>query len=147
MLGLAQRREPMADVAPDPAFEATVHEAFRAFNERRFADFSTYVTDDLVETYPQSGEVMVGKQAERGMHEAFPDPPTFTIRDIHRDGNLAVVEVDEAYPDGSTWKTAFILELRDGRIARLTGYFGEPFPPAPWRRQFTTGSNAANAAG
>ena len=33
----------------NPAFEATVRDAFAAFNERRFADFSTYVTDDLVE--------------------------------------------------------------------------------------------------
>ena len=122
----------------DLAFDAVVREAFTAFNERRFADFSTYVTDDLVESYPQSGEVMVGKRAERAMHEAFPDPPSFTIRAIHRDGNLAVVEVDEGYRDGTTWKTVFILELRDGLIARLTGYFGEPFAPAPWRRSFVT---------
>ena len=122
----------------DSDFEATVRASFTAFNERRFADFSTYVTDDLVESYPQSGEVLIGKQAERAMHEAFPDPPTFTIRAIHRDGDLATVEVDEAYPDGSTWKTVFILELRAGLIARLTGYFGAPFPPAPWRRPFVT---------
>ena len=122
----------------DPAFEAVVREAFTAFNERRFADFSTYVTDDLVETYPQSGEVMVGKQAERAMHEAFPDPPTFTVRAIHRDGNLAVVEVDEGYHHGTTWKTVFILTLRNGLIAGLTGYFGEPFAAASWRRPFVT---------
>ena len=40
----------------DPEFDAAVRSAFLAFNERRFADFATYVTDDIVETYPQSGE-------------------------------------------------------------------------------------------
>jgi hypothetical protein len=120
----------------DDAFESAVRAAFTAFNERRFAEFSTYVTDDLVESYPQSGEVLRGKVAERAMHDAFPDPPTFAIRRILRDGDLAVVEVDEHYSDGSTWKTAFILELRDGLIAGLTGYFGEPFPTPAWRKAF-----------
>ena len=126
----------------DPEFSAAVTDAFTAFNERRFADFSAYVTDDLVEIYPQSGEVLIGKDVERAMHEAFPSPPTFTIRAIHRDGDLAVVEVDEGYPGGTTWKTAFIFELRDGLIARLTGYFGEPFAAPAWRRPFVTPGTA-----
>lgn len=125
----------------DPAFAAAVRAAFAAFNERRFADFSTYVTDDLVETYPQSGERIEGRVAERGMHEAFPNPPTFSIREIRQDGNLAVVEVDEVYPNGSAWKTAFILELRDGLIASLIGYFGEPFSAPAWRVPYTVATD------
>jgi len=121
----------------DPAFASAVEAAFAAFNERRFADFAEYVTDDLVETYPQSGERIEGKGAQRGMHEAFPSPPTFRIREIRQDGNLAVVEVDEAYHDGSIWKTVFILELRDGLIASLIGYFGEPFSAPAWRAPYT----------
>jgi hypothetical protein len=70
------------------------------------------------------------------MHEAFPSPPTFTLRQIRHQGDLAVVEVDEAYRDGSLWKTAFILELREGQIASLTGYFGEPFAAPDWRKPF-----------
>ena len=125
----------------DSEFVNVVREAFTAFNERRFGDFSAYVTDDLVERYPQSGEVLVGKEVERAMHEAFPNPPTFTVRAVLRDGDLAVVEVDEGYADGTTWKTAFILELRDGLIAGLTGYFGEPFAAPSWRRPFLTASD------
>ena len=120
----------------DPQFEATVTAAFEAFNARRFADFATYVTEDLVEFYPQSGERIVGRAKQCAMHQAFPDPPTFAIRAIRRDGDLAVVEVEERYADGSVWKTAFILGLRDGLIASLTGYFGEPFPAPAWRAAF-----------
>ena len=120
----------------DPQFEATVRASFGAFNERRFADFATYVAEDVVETYPQSGERLEGRAAERAMHEAFSGSPTFTIRRILRDGDLAVVELDERYADGSVWKTAFILELRDGLIAGLTGYFGEPFAAPAWRKPF-----------
>ena len=121
----------------DAAFEAAVREAFAAFNERRFADFSEYVTDDVVEAYPQSGEVMVGRANQLAMHQAFPHPPTFNIRAIHKSGDLAVVETDERYPEGD-WQTIFILELRDGLIARMTMYFGEPFAPPEWRRPFWT---------
>jgi len=46
------------------------------------------------------------------------------------------VELDERYADGSVWKTAFILQLRDGLIASMTGYFGEPFAAPEWRRPF-----------
>jgi len=120
----------------DPAFESAVRAAIAAFNDRRFEDFSTYVTEDLVETYPQSGEVMRGRAAERAMHEAFPEPPTFVVRRILQDGALAVVELDENYNDSSTWKSVLILELRDGRICGLTGYFGSPFAAPAWRRPF-----------
>jgi hypothetical protein len=33
----------------DPEFAAAIAAAFQAFNERRFADFAAYVTDDVVE--------------------------------------------------------------------------------------------------
>jgi hypothetical protein len=124
------------DAMTDPDFVAAAAKTFDAFNARRFAEFATYVTDDIVETYPQSGERLEGREQQRGMHEAFPDPPTFTIRNVRRDGNLAVVEVDEAYPGGSVWKTAFIMELRDGLVSSLTGYFGAPFAAPEWRRPF-----------
>ena len=45
----------------DPEFDAAVHAAFEAFNQRRFAEFAIYVTDDIVESYPQSGERLDGK--------------------------------------------------------------------------------------
>jgi hypothetical protein len=120
----------------DADFEATVRAAFLAFNERRFSDFAASVTDDVVEAYPQSGEVMVGRANQQAMHEAFPHPPTFTIRSIHRSGDLAVVETDEGYAAAETWKTIFILELREGVIGRMTMYFGEPFSAPEWRRPF-----------
>ena len=120
----------------DADFEQTVRAAFRAFNERRFADFAAYVTDDVVEAYPQSGEELVGRDIQQAFHEAFPNPPTFTVRRIRRDGDLAVVELDEAYDDGLVWKDAFIFELRDGKVASMTGYFGEPFSAPEWRRPY-----------
>jgi hypothetical protein len=120
----------------DPDFAAAIAAAFQAFNERRFADFATYVTDDVVETYPQSGERIEGRDRQLAFHQAFPNPPTFTVRNVLRSGDLAVAEVDELYPEGSVWNDVFIFELRDGLVASMTAYFGEPFPAPEWRRPY-----------
>lgn len=120
----------------DPDFTAAITAAFEAFNERRFAHFSTYVTDDVVEAYPQSGERIEGRDHQRAFHEAFPNPPTFTVRTVRRSGNLAVAEVDEHSADGTVWNDVWIFELRDGLVASMTGYFGQPFPAPEWRRPF-----------
>jgi hypothetical protein len=120
----------------DPDFKAAIAAAFQAFNERRFADFATYVTEDVVESYPQSGERFEGRDRQQAFHEAFPDPPTFTLRNVLRSGYLAVAEVDEHYPDGSLWRDVWILELREELVASMTGYFGQPFDAPAWRRPF-----------
>lgn len=120
----------------DPEFEAAVHEVFRAFSERRFADFATYMAPDIVETFPQSGERFEGRDRQQAGHEAFTDPPTFSVRRIRRSGDLAVVEVDEHYSDGSLWNDVFVLELRDGLVATMTVYFAEPFAAPDWRAPF-----------
>ena len=120
----------------DPDFTADIAAAFQAFNERRFADFATYVTDDVVEIYPQSGERFEGRERHQAFHEAFANPPTFTVRNVLRSGDLAVAEVDEHYPDGSAWKDVWIMTLRGGAVASMTGYFGQPFPAPEWRRPY-----------
>ena len=115
---------------------AAIHAAFRAFNERRFADFATYVTEDVVEVYPQSGERFEGRDRQRAFHEAFPDPPTFTIRNVLHSGDLAIAEAEEHSADGSVWNDVWVFRLRDGAVASMTGYFGQPFAAPEWRRPY-----------
>ncbi len=122
----------------DPELVAAVTAAFQAFNERRFADFAAYVTDDVVEVYPQSGERIEGRQRQLAFHQAFPNPPTFTVRNVLTSGDLAVAEVDERSPDGTIWNDVWIFELRDGAVASMTGYFGQPFDAPEWRRPYRT---------
>jgi ketosteroid isomerase-like protein len=120
----------------DDSVATAIHAAFRAFNERRFADFATYVTEDVVEVYPQSGERFEGRDRQRAFHEAFAEAPTFTVRNVRHSGDLVVAEVDEQSADGTVWKDAWILELRDGAVASMTGYFGQSFAAPEWRRPY-----------
>jgi hypothetical protein len=49
---------------------------------------------------------------------------------------VVVMEAELAYADGSLFHGVSILELRDGKIARETDYFAEPFDPPQWRSQW-----------
>lgn len=120
----------------DAEFRATVDAIFEAFNERRFGDFASYMAEDLIETFPQSGERIEGRRRQQASHESLPVPPMFTVRNVLRSGELAVVEVDETYPDGTVWHDAFILQLRGGQVASMTVYFGLPFEAPEWREPY-----------
>ena len=44
-----------------------------------------------------------------------------------------MLEADLDYGDGDPYQTVFVFELRDGRIAKETAYWSEPFPAPEWR--------------
>ena len=60
-----------AGVLDDPAFETTIAAAFLALIEPRWNLFTTYFFGDLIESYPQSGELIRGRDQQQAMHEAL----------------------------------------------------------------------------
>ena len=91
--------------------------------------------EDFVAEMPQSGELFTSREAMRELQRAFPDPPTFTIREIRGGGDFWVIEGTGDY-SGRTYHVVLIVELRDGRIARETRYYADPFDPPEWRAQW-----------
>jgi hypothetical protein len=57
-------------------------------------------------------------------------------REIRVSGDLVVVEANLDYGDGTPWQAVFVFELRDGKIARETAYWPQPFEAADWRAQW-----------
>lgn len=92
--------------------------------------------EDYTETYPQSGERIVGRENARAVDTNYPGMPQMTSRRILGSGDVWVVEADLTYGDGNTYKVADILEIRDGKISAETAYWGAPFEPAEWRSQW-----------
>ncbi|RYV49876.1 nuclear transport factor 2 family protein [Pengzhenrongella frigida] len=88
--------------------------------------------EDAVMDWPQSGEKVVGADNRRAIYGAFPQLPTITKRRIVGAGDLVVLEASLDY-GGPVYKTVFIFELRDGKIARETAYWAEPFEAPAWR--------------
>jgi ketosteroid isomerase-like protein len=82
--------------------------------------------EDAIVEYPQSGERMRGRANIRAVEENYPALPKVTIRRTLVIGDLALVESDLDY-QGKPYQEVSIFEFRDGKIARLTQYFPEPF--------------------
>src|SRR5918998_2076881 len=71
---------------------------------------------DYVMEMPQSGERIRGREAMRAMQEAFPAPPTITVRRVVGAGHVWVLEGANDY-GGEVWHVAPVLEFDDeGRI-------------------------------
>jgi SnoaL-like domain len=90
-----------------------------------------YREDALLE-YPQSGERIRGRRNIQASRVAQPNRKRFTVRRILGAGDLWVTEFILAY-DGRPSYSVSVMEFRDGKVARETQYFADPFEPGPSR--------------
>ncbi len=98
-----------------------------------------YGTDDFVEEWPQSGE-RLSKAASMRLAESYPEMsgtrPTFAYKRMLGGGDIFVVEGTVDYGDGIPVSYVGIGEIRDGKIARMTEYFANPFEAPAWRADY-----------
>ena len=88
--------------------------------------------EDAVLEYPQSGERIRGRRNIQASRTVQPNQKRFSVRRIVGAGDLWVTEFVLTY-DGRPSYTVSIMEFRDGKVARETQYFGDPFEPGPSR--------------
>jgi hypothetical protein len=123
------------------------------------ATFEDSVTEDYVEDWPQSGEVIRGRSALVKMLRTYPDlssggidpartriavqdakwvmTPAFTLVRLESSGNVGTVIFRTRYPDDSWWWIIGTYELRGERVARRTTFFAPEFDPPEWRNGIT----------
>lgn len=89
--------------------------------------------EDAVMDWPQSGERVVGGDNRRAIYKSFPTLPKITPRRVQVVNDLGVAEAVLDYGEGLPYQTVFIFEFRDGKIARETAYWSEPFEAPSWR--------------
>ena len=113
--------------------------------------------EEIVCRYPQSGEVIKGRDNYRAFLEAYPGLPqsrvdkvdyreeTFLIPSalpgqpgvtVSGVGDMFVAQSFFAYPDGSEYYVVTLFVLRGGKIAEETSYFAAPFEAPDWRAPF-----------
>ncbi|MFJ2775427.1 nuclear transport factor 2 family protein [Kitasatospora sp. NPDC087315] len=91
--------------------------------------------DDVIVDYPQSGERIHGRHNLQALRSHHPARLGFTIRRILGSGDLWITEYVLDY-DGKPVPTVSVMEFRDGKVARETQYFADPFAPPAWRAQW-----------
>ena len=120
------------------ANEAVVQRLIDCINDREVEIMDELFHEDAVMDWPQSGEQIIGGDNRRGVYGAFPQLPTIEPRRLVSAGELVVAEATLDYGEGSRFLCVFVFELRDGRIARETAYWSEPFEAPEWRSQWVT---------
>jgi hypothetical protein len=91
--------------------------------------------EDAVLEYPQSGERIRGRRNIQASRAAQPSLKRFTVGRIHGAAGLWVTEFVLTY-DGKPSYAVSIMEFKDGKVARETQYFGDPFEPGSSRAQW-----------
>ncbi len=107
-----------------------------------------YATDDFVQEWPQSGERLTKAATLRlaeGYGEMTGTKPSFSYRRMLGAANLFVVEGTIDYGDAIPVSYVGVGELRDGKIARMTEYFANPFEAPAWRADFVERMEPATA--
>ena len=122
-------------MAQNKANETIIERLIACINDRKIEVMDELFLDDAVMDWPQSNEKVVGAENRRGIYQSFPQLPTITPRRMISDGELVVAEATLDY-GGPTYKTVFIFEFSDGKIAKETAYWGEAFEAPAWRAQW-----------
>lgn len=82
-----------------------------------------------------NAERIRGRRNIQALRAAQPSKKRFKVCCILGDGDLWITEFVLTY-DGSPSYMASIMELKDGKVARVSQYFGDPFEPGSSRAQW-----------
>ena len=119
-----------------------IKEAYATGDMQAFGEMMADMVDEnTVVEWPQSGERMRGVANILGANENYADQtgtsPTAKLRRIHKPGEAWVIESTIDYGDGTPVSVVSIVELGpNGKVARQTDYFANPFPAPEWRSKW-----------
>lgn len=106
-----------------------------AVNSQDLDTYEAQLREDVVYEWPQSGERIVGRNNIMAINRNYPGLPKVKVRRIVGSGDLWSAETTLDY-QGNILHAVSIAEFRDGKIARDTVYFAEPFEAPAWRAQW-----------
>jgi len=131
---------------------------YRAFNARDFRQLGALLDEladpDVIQEWPQSGERIRGRDNILAVLENYPGLPDAAIKNVRGaedkwiltpswtplritgTGDHYTVEGRVRYPNGEEWTVVDLFDFRNGRVIKLTEYFGPPFPAAEWRARW-----------
>ena len=116
----------------DQEIRATLNRHWAASDANDFETEHDIYQENAVLEYPQSGERIRGRRNILSSRAAQPNRKRFEVRRIIGSGDVWITEYVLSY-DGRPSYTVSIMEFLDGKVARETQYFGDPFEPGPSR--------------
>lgn len=139
----------------EPSNQEIVRRYLAAHTSHDYDTVGALRDPDWTVEWPQSGERVRGAANDRAIMDNWPGglpsgegfrmvgsedrwvtTPLNTIHRVVGSGDLWWADGTSAYPDGSIWFIAALLELRGGKMYRETWYFGPPFDAPAWRAEW-----------
>jgi hypothetical protein len=117
------------------AIRASLERHWAAADANDFDGEHDIYRDDALLEYPQSGERIRGRRNIQASRVAQPNSKRFKVRRIVGTGELWVTEFILTY-NGRPSYAVSVMEFGDGKVARETQYFADPFEPGPSRAQW-----------
>jgi ketosteroid isomerase-like protein len=114
---------------------AALEQHWAASDANDFENEHRIYHEDAVLDYPQSGERTRGRRNIQNQRSNQPNQKRFAVQRIIGSGDLWVSEFILTY-DGKPSYTVSIMEFRDGKVARETQYFADPFVAPASRAQW-----------
>lgn len=121
--------------ARDREIRAALNQHWAASDANDFEAEHRIYHEDAVLEYPQSGERTRSRRNIQNQRASQPNKKRFAVRRIIGGGDLWITEFVLTY-DGKPSFTVSIMEFRDGKVARETQYFADPFVAPAWRAQW-----------
>jgi ketosteroid isomerase-like protein len=119
----------------DQEIRAALDQHWAASDVSDFEAEHAIYREDAVLEYPQSGERIRGRHNIQLSRTNQPNKKRFAVRRVSGSGDLWVTEYILTY-DGKPSYTVSIMEFSDGKVARETQYFADPFEASPSRAQW-----------
>jgi ketosteroid isomerase-like protein len=130
-----QQKKEQYSLVRDQEIRAALDQHWAASDANDFETEHRIYDEYAVLEYPQSGERTRGRRNIQNQRAGQPSKKRFTVRRIIGFGDLWITEFILTY-DGKPSYTVSIMEFRDGKIARETQYFADPFVAPAWRAQW-----------
>ncbi|MBY4589178.1 MULTISPECIES: nuclear transport factor 2 family protein [Rhizobium] len=116
----------------DRTVRTALERHWEASDARDFDVEHEIYAEDAVLYYPQSGELIRGRQNIQESRFVQPNRKRFTVRRMIGGGDLWVTDFILTYDDVPSYAVS-IMEFREGLVANETQYFADRFEPAPSR--------------
>lgn len=117
---------------PDPSNQQVIEALWAAFDRLAFEDVRPLLHDDFVCEWPQSREMIRGRDNFIAVNANYPGAWRITIRHLTACDDRVITEIEAR--DGAECHTAIsFFWLRDGQIVHLREFWPDPYPAPAWR--------------
>ena len=141
----------------EPSGRSVVERFAQAIQDKDFDAQAALLADDFIEEMPQSGERTRGKANWEAISRGYPGgvgtvdadsarlvgaedkwvlTPTFAVMRIEGSGDVYTYVGTVRYANGDTWQILAIIELRGGKVAKMTTWYAAPFAAPDWRAPY-----------